>query len=162
MQIVFVVVVSAGLFGLWQLELWIRSLLAERRRADAWLETATGDVIPSVYAQRAAQLASVTNRRRLAKTLRAIAARAADGRSNLYRPRLTAVRRQQRAIEELAETLEHEENAVTPAGMLRVADLISNGAGPLWGSSPERLRREIDMTLRLLAPQRRSGARAAC
>ncbi len=154
MQGLVVAVVSAALFGLWQLARWLRSLLAARRQADAWLETATGDVIPSAYAWRAAQLESVANRRRLAKTLRSIAARAADGRSSLHRPRLTAVRPQQRAIEELAETLEHEESPVTPAGMLRVADLVSNGAGPLWGSSPERLRSEIEMTRRLLVPER--------
>jgi hypothetical protein len=161
MQAVLVLGVSLGVFGVWQLGRRVASLLADRRKADTWLETATGDVVPSAYAWRAAQLESIANRRRLAKTLRAIVARAADGRSSLYRPRLTAVRRRRAAVVELAETLEQEENAVTPAGMIRVAELITNGAGPLWGSNPERLEREIESTLRVLVP-RRSDLHAAC
>jgi hypothetical protein len=162
MQVLAVTLVSLALFGLWQLARRLRARHGERERADAWLESATGGVVPAKYAWRAAELESVDNRRMLARTLRAIAARATDARPYLHRPRLTAVRRRRTAVEELAATLEHEESPVTPAGMLRVAELIHDGAGPLWGSSPERLEREIELTLRLLVPRRSSSLHAPC
>jgi hypothetical protein len=161
MELLVVALVSIVLFGLWRLALRLRSLLADRRRADAWLETATGGIVPAPYQWRAAQLESAENRRMLARTLRSIVARATDGRVGLYRPRLIAVRRRRAVVEELAETLEREE-AVTPAGMLRVAELIRNGAGPLWGSNPEQLENEIETTLRVLVPRRSRGLHAAC
>jgi hypothetical protein len=162
MQVLAVSLISAGVFGLWLFARSLWALLLERRRADAWLESATGDFVPAAYEWRAAELGSPANRRMLARTLRSVVARATDGRTAMYRPRLTAARRRRTAIEELAETLEHEEYPVTPAGMLRVIELIRNGAGPLWGSSAERLEREIETTLQLLAPQSRSGLHAAC
>lgn len=162
MQVLVVTVVSAGVFGLWLLVRSLWSLLEERRRADAWLQSATGEFVPPAYERRAAELGSPANRRMLARTLRSVVARATDRRAALYRPRLIAARRRQTAIEGLAEALEHEEYPVTPAGMLRVTELIRNGAGPLWGSSPESLECEIETTLRLLAPHGRSGLHAAC
>jgi hypothetical protein len=162
MQVLTVTLVSLAVFGLWQLGRRLQTLRGERRRADAWLETATGAVVPPRYARRAAELQSIRNRRMLARTLRAIAARATDARPYLHRPRLGAVRRRATAVEELAATLEQEGKPVTPAGMLRVAELIHDGAGPLWGASPERLEREIELTLRLLAPARGSGLHAPC
>lgn len=151
MQVAALALISAGVFALWHVARSMWSLLAERRRADAWLETATGSVVPPAYAWRAAELESPANRRMLARALRSIVARATDRRPALHRPRLIAARRRRQAIEELAETLEREEHPVTPAGMLRVTELIRNGAGPLWGSSPERLGHEIETILRLLA-----------
>jgi hypothetical protein len=162
MQILAVAVISAGGFGLWLLARRLSLLLLERRRADAWLQSATGDFVPPAYEWRAAELGSPANRRMLARTLRSVVARATDGRAALYRPRLIAARRRRAELEELAETLEHDEVPVTPAGMLRVTELIRNGAGPLWGSSPERLEREIETTLRVLVPRRTSGLHAAC
>lgn len=162
MQVLTVILVSVAVFGLWELGRRLRMVHDERRRADAWLETATGGVVPAKYAWRAAELESVDNRRMLARTLRAVAARATDPRPYLNRPRLGAVRRRRGAVEQLAATLEHEDIPVTPAGMLRVAELIHNGAGPLWGSSPERLEREIELTLRLLAARRGSSLHAPC
>jgi hypothetical protein len=34
----------------------------------------------------------------------------------------------------LASTLERVDQPVTPAGMLRVIDLVTDGAGPLWNA----------------------------
>lgn len=162
MQVLAVLLTSFTVFVLWRLARRLHTLHDERRRADAWLETATGGVVPARYAWRAAELESVHNRRMLARTLRAIATRATDARPYLHRPRLGAVRRRRSAVEELASALEHEESPVTPAGMLRVAELIHNGAGPLWGSNPERLEREIELTLRLLVPARSAGLHPSC
>lgn len=65
----------------------------------------------------------------------------------------------------LARTLERVEEPVTPAGMLRVRELISDGASPLWGTTKDQaLGDAISMTLGLLTAGARrpiAGARAA-
>src|SRR5438105_2244023 len=68
--------VSAGLFGLVDSLRAVRASIVRRRLADDWLRTATGRVIPSAYAWRAAQLVSAHERCVLARTLRRILAMA--------------------------------------------------------------------------------------
>jgi hypothetical protein len=50
--------VLAALFALVRAARAIRALIARRRRADDWLRTATGRVVPPAYEWRAAQLVS--------------------------------------------------------------------------------------------------------
>ena len=153
--------VSLLLFGFFQLGRGLRVLGHCRRRADDWLRTATGVVVPPAYAWRAAQLTSPRRRRMLARTLRLIEESARDRPFGGNRPRLLAVRRRPVALEALARTLDSANEPVTPAGMLRVAELLSAGTGPLWGTSDEALGEEIETTLAVLTP-RRLGLRGAC
>ena len=150
-----VAAVSLLLFGLYDLVRAIGVLYRRRRRADDWLRTATGSVVPEAYVWRAAQLTSSRERRMLAKSLRLVAQRALE-RSAVGRPlALTAARERRAALEGLAKRLERETEAVTPAGMLRVVDLITAGGGPLWGTNEEALGEAIESTLTVLGP--RSG-----
>ena len=49
--------------------------------------------------------------------------------------------------------LESLEEPVTPAGMLRVVDLVTDGAGPLWGTTKDAtLGDAISTTLAILRP----------
>jgi hypothetical protein len=59
------------------------------------------------------------------------------------------------ALQLLASTLERVDHPVTPAGMLRVIDLLTDGAGPLW-SAPggSALEDTIYSTLAVLRPRR--------
>jgi hypothetical protein len=145
-----VAAVSAALFGLVDAIRALRSLIARRRRADDWLRTATGHVVPSAYAWRAAQLVSQQERCVLARSLRRILALARERRQGSYLPHLVAVRHRRASLEVLAQILEEGSEPVTPAGMLRVTALVTDGAGPLWGASDEALEAEIDTTLSLL------------
>lgn len=128
----------------------IRTLIARRHRADEWLRTATGRVVPAAYAWRAAQLVSPHERCVLARSLRRILAVARDRPQGHYLPLLIAARRRRAALELLAYALEEESRPVSPAGMLRVAALVTDGAGPLWGASDAALEAEIATTLSLL------------
>ena len=154
---------SVLLFGVYELVRAVAVLYRRRRRADDWLRTATGDVVPEVYVWRAAQLTSPRERRLLARSLRLVARRALD-RSAVARPlRLTAARERRVALEALAKRLEREAEPVTPAGMLRVVDLVTAGGGPLRWTNEEALGEAIDATFRLLAPSSGgcAGVRAA-
>ena len=133
-----------------------RNVLTQSRRlADEWLRTATDGVVPPAYAARAAELTSRRERLLLADSLRLVA----DGPARVgslggrYRPRHTVARSRRAPLEALATTLEHEEQPVTPAGMLSVHDLITAGTGPLWGTSERALDEAIETALGLLRPQ---------
>jgi len=145
-------VVSAALFGVFELSRRLVALDRERRRADAWLRSATGHFIPEVYAWRAAELVSPRERRMLARTLRMVAQLAVERpRARIqFRPHLSAARHLQVSLEALAKRLEREGEPVTPAGMLRIVDLVTDGTGPLWGSSDDALSSEIETTLSVL------------
>jgi len=149
-----VVVVSALLFGLLQLLRSIHGLFVARLRADSWLRSATGSVVPPVYAWRAAQLTSLDQRRMLARSLRLVAERARERSRGGFGPRLIAARERRISLEALAKKLERGDEPVTPAGILRVTELITAGGGPLWGTSAEALGEAIDRTLTVLAPCR--------
>jgi hypothetical protein len=131
-----------------------------RRRADEWLRASTDGVVPPAYASRAAQLTSRRERLLLADSLR----RVAEGPARVgslggrYRPRHTVARSRRASLEVLATALEREDQFVTPAGMLRVRDLVTAGTGPLWGTSEQALDEAIETTLGMLMPQ--SGAQA--
>ena len=142
--------VSAGLFGLVDSFRAVRASIVRRRLADDWLRTATGRVIPSAYAWRAAQLVSAHERCVLARSLRRILAMARERPTGRYLPLLTAARHRRKSLEVLAHTLEEGSEPVTPAGMLRVVALVTDGGGPLWGSSDGALEAEIETTLSLL------------
>jgi hypothetical protein len=75
---------------------------------------------------------------------------ARESRLAAYAPRLVAAREQQASLEVIAETLEQEAEPVTPAGILLVADLVTDGGGPLWGTSREALAHELETTLSVL------------
>jgi hypothetical protein len=155
-----VAAVSLVVFGLYELVRAVCVLYRCRRRADDWLRTATGTVVPDAYLWRAEQLTSPRERRLLARSLRLVAQRALD-RSAVARPlRLTAARERRVALEALAKRLERETEPVTPAGILRVVDLVTAGGGPLWGTNEEALGEAIDATLTVLAPSSVGCARA--
>ncbi|MGZ4280554.1 MAG: hypothetical protein ACXVQ4_00530 [Gaiellaceae bacterium] len=146
--------VSVAIFGLYRLLGALRELARRRREADSWLRSATGGFVPRAYAWRAAQLCDPRERRSLARTLRLIEAsayeRALGWRVPLYLP---AVREHGESIHALARALEKVGEPVTPAGMLRVVDLVQDGGGPLWASTGgPALSDEISATLALLRP----------
>jgi hypothetical protein len=161
-----VAVVSVGIFGVYELvrSLWLLS--RQRRVADDWLRDATGRFVPPVYAWRAEQLCSPHQRRRLARTLKLIERSAFERpvvrRRPLYLP---AVREHRESMRLLARALESLAEPVTPAGMLRVGDLVSDGASPLWGTTRDTaLGDAISTTLAMLTadgPHPIPGARAA-
>jgi hypothetical protein len=110
-------------------------LFLRRRAADEWLRSATGDFVEPRHAWRARQLRAACERLRLARTLRLIVRRAAEpplGGLGALRPSAASENRE--ALQLLASTLERVDQPVTPAGMLRVIDLITDGAGPLWNA----------------------------
>jgi len=149
-----VAVVSALVFGLHRLGLALRELTRRRHAADDWLRSSGGGFVPAAYAWRAAQLCSPRERRTLARTLRQIEHAAYErpiGRlAPLYLP---AVREHGESVLALADTLENLAEPVTPAGMLRVLDLVQNGAGPLWGTTKgPTLGDAIGATLQILTP----------
>jgi hypothetical protein len=127
--------VGAGLVGVVELVRALVVLSRRRRVADDWLRSATGSFVPPRYAWRARQLRAACERLRLAKTLRQIVRRSTE------RPvtgpgavRLTAVSENREGLQLLASTLERVDQPVTPAGVLRIVDLITDGAGPLWNA----------------------------
>jgi len=147
-------VVVAAVAGVYEL---VRSLVILRRRrraADEWLRTATGEFVAAPYVWRARQLTSPRERRTLARTLRLLVREAFERPVGRRRPlALPAVRAHRDEVLLLASRLEHVEEPVTPAGMLRVVDLVTDGAGPLWtGVQDDRLGDAITTTLNLLRP----------
>ena len=149
-----VAAVSAGIVGVYELARALPLLSRQRRIADDWLRSATAGFVPPPYAWRAKQLCSPRERRMLARTLRLIVQMAYErplgGRRPLYLP---AVREHRECVEILAEALERLEEPVTPAGMLRVIELVTDGAGPLRGTTKDAaLRDAISTTLAILTP----------
>jgi len=133
-----VAAVSFGILGVYKLVRAQLALRRIRRAADDWLRSATGAFVPPVYAWRAEQLCSPRERRMLARTLRLIERSAYERAVGRYRPlHLPAVREHSESLELLADTLETVAEPVTPAGMLRVVDLVTDGAGPLWGPTKD-------------------------
>lgn len=127
-------------------------LLRRRRAADDWLRSATGGFVPQPYAWRASQLRAACERLRLAKTLRQIVRHSAERPLGGYGAlRLTAVSENREGLQLLASTLERVDQPVTPAGVLRVVDLITDGTGPLWNAPrPAVLGESISATLDVL------------
>ncbi len=133
----------------------LMELFRRRRAADDWLRSAPGDFVPSRYAWRARQLLAACERLLLAETLRLIVRRAAERPLGGFGAlRLTGVSENREALQLLASTLERVDHPVTPAGMLRVIDLLTDGVGPLW-SAPEgsALEDTIYSTLAVLRPR---------
>jgi hypothetical protein len=132
----------------------------ERRLADDWLTTATGAFVPAKYEWRARDLTSAVQRRRLAHTLRLIDQSSDERPLGRRRPLdLTAARHHRQAVGRLTVRLESID-PVTPAGMLRVRALLTDGASPLYGFTPSAaLGDEIALILNLLDPV--SSRRAA-
>jgi hypothetical protein len=130
-------------------------LSRERRAADNWLRSATGEFVPERYAWRARQLRAACERLLLAKTLRLIVRRAAERPLGGFGAlRLTGVSENREALQLLASTLERVDHPVTPAGMLRVIDLVTEGAGPLWNApGGSVLEDTIYSTLAVLRPE---------
>ena len=155
--------VALGLAGVVELVRAFRRVAVQHRAADNWLRTATGDFVPPAYAWRARQLTSSHERRTLARTLRLIEREAFDRPPRrTYTLRLTAVREHRECVHELAEVLDRLDEPVTPAGMLRVLDLITNGASPLWaGMKGPALGNTIATTLAVLRPDRSVGCGCA-
>jgi len=90
----------------------------------------------------------------LATTLRLIEQTAFERPLGRRRPLyLPAVREHRESVQILARALERLEEPVTPAGMLRVVDLVTDGAGPLWGTTTDAtLADAISTTLAILTP----------
>ncbi len=132
----------------------LRERARARRLADDWLISATGAFVPAKYEWRARDLTSEGQRRRLAHTLRLIDQSATERRLGRRRPLdLTAARHHRHAVRALAARLESVSDAVTPAGMLRVRALLTDGASPLYGlTTSDALGDEIALTLSLLEP----------
>ena len=130
--------VSVGILGVYELTRAGLGVRRMRRAADDWLRSATGGFVPPAYAWRAKQLTSPRERRMLAGTLRLIERSAYERGVGRVRPlHLPAVRENRESLELLADTLETVDEPVTPAGMLRVVDLVTDGAGPLWGATKD-------------------------
>ena len=157
-----VAAIAAGVFGFYSLVRSLRQVSAIREQADNWLRSATGGFVPEAHAWRAAQLRSPRQRRALARTLRAIE-ETSERPLALGRPRyLRAVRAHRESVELLVRALESVEEPVTPAGMLRVRELISEGASPLWGTTNSAaLDVAISKTLALLTRGQVARAEAA-
>jgi hypothetical protein len=148
-----VAAVSAAIFAVLQFVRAHRQLLKQRRVADDWLRSATGGFVPPSYAWRAAQLCSPRERRMLARTLRGVEEMAYERPVGRRRPLyLPAVREHRESVDLLVQALERLDEPVTPAGMLRVGDLLADGASPLWGTTRDAtLRDAISTTLAILA-----------
>jgi hypothetical protein len=157
------VAVAAGILGVYELVQAQRLILRRRRAADAWLRTATGGFVPPAYAWRAEQLTSPRERRMLARTLRLIERSAYERSVGKLRPlNLPAVRAHHDSLELLACTLETLDEPVTPAGMLRVVDLVTNGAGPLWGATKDAPLGDAIATTLAILTRRGLGPTRAC
>jgi hypothetical protein len=67
---------------------------------------------------------------------------------------LRAARVHGKSVRSLARALESLEEPVTPAGMLRVIDLITSAGSPLWGTTNDAaLGDAISATLAILTPR---------
>ena len=157
------VAVAAAILGVYELVQAQRLLLRQRRAADAWLRSATGGFVPPAYAWRAEQLTSPRERRMLARTLRLIERSAYERAVGRLRPlNLPAVRAHHDSLELLACTLETLDEPVTPAGMLRVVDLVTDGAGPLWGPTKDAPLGDAIATTLAILTRRGLGPTRAC
>jgi hypothetical protein len=159
-----VVAVSAGIFAVYELVRALRLLLRQRRLADDWLRSATGVFVPPSYVWRARQLCSPRERRTLAGTLRVIEQSADESPAGRSRPlRLRAVRVHRESVRRLARALENLDEPVTPAGMLRVIDLVTGAGSPLWRTANDAaLGEAISATFAVLTPRRSESAPATC
>lgn len=154
-----VAVLSLGIFGVYGLVRTQRRVLRQRAAADDWLRSATGGFVPPRYAWRAEQLLAPRQRRMLARTLWLIAEAARERPIGVRLPR--AVRVHGKSVQALARALENLEAPVTPAGMLRVIDLITDAGSPLWATaSDDALGDALAATFAILTPPR-ADARAA-
>jgi hypothetical protein len=158
-----VAVASAAIFGVYELVRAQRLLARQRRVADDWLRTATTGFVPPSHAWRAEQLLAPRHRRLLARTLRLIEQSAYERPLGRRRPLyLPAVREHRCSVQFLARALDNVEEPVTPAGMLRVVELITDGASPLWGTAKDaELGNAIAETLAILSPSVLESARCA-
>ena len=154
---------SAAIFGGFELVRSHRLLSRQRRAADDWLRTATGRFVPPAHAWRAEQLCSPRQRRMLARTLRRIEMSAYERPVGKSLPlHLPAIREHRTSVQRLARALDSLEVPVTPAGMLHVVDLVTDGASPLWGTTRgPALGDAILTTLALLAAGSSGSARVA-
>jgi hypothetical protein len=147
--------VSVGIFGIYELVRAQRVVLRQRREADDWLRSATGAFVPTRYLWRAEQLCAPRQRLTLARTLRLIEDTACERPVRMRPPlHLCAVQTHWRSVESLARALEHVENPVTPAGMLRVIDLVTSAGGPLWGTNDAALGDALAATLAILTSRK--------
>jgi hypothetical protein len=146
--------VSVGIFGIYELVRAQRVVLGQRRAADDWLRSATGAFVPARYLWRAEQLCAPRQRLMLASTLRLIEDSARERPVGLRLPlHLCAVWEHWSSVESLARALEHVEEPITPAGMLRVIDLVTSAGSPLWGTSDAELGDALAATLAILTPR---------
>jgi hypothetical protein len=157
-------VLVAGIAGAYELVRAVRVLVRQRRAADDWLRTATGEFVAPSYAWRARQLTSPRERRTLARTLRLLVREAFERPVGWRRPlALPAVRAHRDEVLFLAQRLERVDEPVSPAGMLRVVDLVTDGGSPLWTSvKDDALGDAIATTLALLRPAARAPRAAGC
>jgi hypothetical protein len=156
--------VSVAIFGVYELVRALRFLFRQRRLADDWLRSATGVFVPPRYLWRAEQLCSPGQRRILARTLRLIEQRAYERPVGLQSPRhLAAVREHRESVRSLARALESLEEPVTPAGMLRILDLVTGAGSPLWATTTDgALGDAISTTFAILTPRRLDSTPAVC
>jgi hypothetical protein len=124
---------SAAIVGAVQLLRGLTGLARQLRAADDWLRTATGTSIPPRYEWRARQLVSACERRMLARTLREVEQRSVEQPvGGLRLVPLTAASEHRVRLLQLASQLERVDEPVTPAGILRVVDLVTTPTSPLW------------------------------
>ena len=155
-------VLTVGIFGSYELIRVQRLVLRQRAAADDWLRSATGGFVPARYLWRAEQLCAPRQRLTLARTLRLVEDTACERPVGMRFPlRLCAVQTHWRAVESLVRALEHVADPVTPAGMLRVIDLVTSAGGPLWGTSDAELGDALAATLAILTPRGAESTRAA-
>jgi len=154
--------VSVGVFGIYELVRAQGLVLRQRREADDWLRSATGAFVPARYLWRAKQLCAPRQRLTLASTLRMIEDTARERPVGMRFPlHLCAVQTHWKSVESLVRALEHVAEPVTPAGMLRVIDLVTSAGGPLWGTSDAELGEALAATLAILTPRGAESTRAA-
>ena len=147
--------VSVGIFGAYRLVRAHHFLVSQRRSADDWLRTATGAFVPPRYLWRAEQLSAPRQRLALARTLRLIGQTACERPIGMrILPHLRAVRVHWAVLQAVVRVLESLEEPVTPAGVLRVIDLVTRAGSPLWGSNDAALGEELSVSLAILTPRR--------
>jgi hypothetical protein len=115
-----------------------RLRIARRReRVDRWLAWRIGQPPPdAVICERMRQLVTAPERRRLARSLRAIGDQGMHPgvyRASVVNPRAASANRA--AIERLAARLEATERPVSARGVARTVELLGDGAGPLYNPS---------------------------
>jgi len=124
---------GVGIAGVVLLMRGLAALERQRRAADEWLRTATGTFVPSRYEWRARHLVSAHERRLLAHSLRQVEERSVERPLGAVRlVPLTAASEHRVRLLQLASQLERVDEPVTPAGMLRVLDLLTTPTSPLW------------------------------